>query len=95
MTDLQNSKSLFNNVNSINLYGDKNNTIGLDIDLTNKKSEEHTCYTFFKKASHYKQCMRVKGDKCEEPKCQYSQFVITTNPEKAGFWCGRRGYKYS
>ena len=47
--------------------------------------------TFLRKASHYKNCKRLKGDKCEEPHCQYSSCVLSTDSSKAGFFCNRDG----
>lgn len=47
--------------------------------------------TFFRKVSHYKNCNRLKGDKCEEPHCQYSRCVLSTDPSQAGFFCNRDG----
>ena len=47
--------------------------------------------TFLRKASHYKNCKRLKGDKCEEPHCQYSSCVLSTDPSQAGFFCNRDG----
>lgn len=47
--------------------------------------------TFLRKASHYKNCKRLKGDKCEEPHCQYSRCVLSTDPSQAGFFCNRDG----